>query len=281
MGQMSTRPTPKPIHRSNLRMALGRTYFRFKRWLTWHKPGQNWAWERTSLADHPHVLFQHQTPLLRKLKDVEMVLQQNKVANLAIATRRLDGIRLRPGETLSYWRLIGNPAARHGFLPGLVLHNGQTKAEVGGGLCQLSNLIYWMTLHTPLSVVERWRHNYDVFPDSGRTLPFGSGATCSYNYVDLQVRNETEQSFQLHVYLTETHLVGEWRSDQPHHRRYQVYEAHHEITGEPWGGFTRHNLLKRRVFSEALEQVDDQYITENHAIMMYEPFLQAPPPTQS
>ena len=72
---------------------------------------------------------------------------------------------------------------------GMVLHNGGFKPGVGGGLCQLSNLIYWMTLHTPLTVVERWRHSYDVFPDAERTQPFGSGATVAYNHIDLQIRN--------------------------------------------------------------------------------------------
>ncbi|MCK9911052.1 VanW family protein, partial [Microbacteriaceae bacterium K1510] len=86
---------------------------------------------------------------------------------------------------------------------------------VGGGLCQLSNLIYWMTLHTPLTVTERYRHSYDVFPDAERTLPFGSGATCYYNYLDLQISNLTEQPFQLQIALTESHLAGEWRANLP------------------------------------------------------------------
>ena len=59
----------------------------------------------------------------------------------------------------------------------------------GGRPVQMTNLLYWMTLHTPLTVTERWRHGYDVFPDSNRTQPFGSGATCFYNYMDLMVRN--------------------------------------------------------------------------------------------
>jgi vancomycin resistance protein VanW len=72
-----------------------------------------------------------------------------------------------------------------------------------------------MTLHTPLTVVERWRHNYDVFPDADRTQPFGSGATVFFNYIDLQVRNDTNQTFYLRLWLTDTHLCGEWRSDRP------------------------------------------------------------------
>lgn len=79
----------------------------------------------------------------------------------------------------------------------------------------------------------------------------------------------------LHVYLTDTHLVGEWRSNSPLLYHFQVYEAAHEIISEPWGGYTRHNVLRRRLFNEANEQVDDQFITENHAIMMYEPLLES------
>ena len=44
----------------------------------------------------------HHTPLLRKLKDVEMQYQHNKITNLKLAVARLDGIVVQPGETLSY-----------------------------------------------------------------------------------------------------------------------------------------------------------------------------------
>ncbi|MEI3305467.1 MAG: VanW family protein [Dysosmobacter sp.] len=54
-----------------------------------------------------------------------------------------------------------------------------------------------MTLHTPLTVVERYRHSHDVFPDANRTQPFGSGATCAYPHRDLMIRNDTQQPFQL------------------------------------------------------------------------------------
>ncbi len=158
----------------------------------------------------------------------------------------------------------------------MVLFYGNVKNGTGGGLCQLSNLIYWMTLHTPLTVTERHRHSYDVFPDSNRTQPFGSGATCAYNYLDLQIKNETTNTYQLVVYLTNTHLVGEWRSDTPAIRKYEVYEKEHSITHEYWGSYVRHNKIHRKVFNMNNEQIDDEYITENHATMMYEPFLEQP-----
>ena len=158
----------------------------------------------------------------------------------------------------------------------MVLHYGKVTVGVGGGLCQLSNLIYWMTLHTPLTVTERYRHSYDVFPDSNRSQPFGSGATCYYNYLDLQIKNETENTYQLTLRLTDTHLVGEWRSDSQPIQKYEVYEADHQMNMEYWGGYVRQNRIHRKVLNLDGQVVKDEYVTENRAIMMYEPFLQAP-----
>ena len=94
-------------------------------------------------------------------------------------TRERSGEELPWGQTehaTPYWRCIGNPCRRRGFVEGLVLRGGRVCSGVGGGLCQMSNLICWMALHTPLTVVVRHHHGYDVFPDAGRTQPFGSGA---------------------------------------------------------------------------------------------------------
>lgn len=58
------------------------------------------------------------------------------------------------------------------------------------------------------SVVERYRHSYDVFRDCGRTRPFGSGATCVYPYRDLMIRNDTQTTFRLHVCVGDEFLEG-------------------------------------------------------------------------
>ena len=190
--------TPRPLKRSRLRLWCGRLWYTFLRYGTWYFGGLRFA-RKASAPGCPHLHFRHRTPLLRKLKDVDMQYQYNKITNLRLAAAHLDGVVLRPGETFSYWRLIGRPTRRKGYLDGIVLFCGTFRPGVGGGLCQLSNLIFWMTLHTPLTVVERYRHSYDVFPDSGRTQPFGSGATCVYPYRDLMIRNDTQTTLRLLV----------------------------------------------------------------------------------
>jgi len=243
-----------------------------KRYLSWTFGHFKFAKQRLKVNLECNC-FTHHTPLIRKLKDVDMYLQINKIQNLKIAVKKLNKVVIYPGETLSFWKIIGKTSRWKGYKKGMVLFNGKLRAGVGGGLCQLSNLIYWMTLHTPLTVTERHRHSYDVFPDSGRTQPFGSGATCSYNYLDLMIRNDTEQPFQLYVEVNDHDLMGCWKSDRPVPYQYEIYEKDHRMDFEYWGGYSRHNILFRKVFDGNNQLIKDEYVVENHALMMYQPFL--------
>ncbi len=261
-----------PIPRSWLRLRLGKAYYAGKRYLLWCSPQYHWASQRQSVS-LPYIQTSHATPLYRHLRGEEMELQKNKVVNLQLAAARLNGVVLRPGETFSYWRLIGKPSRKKGYREGMVLFLGRIGSDVGGGLCQLSNLIFWMTLHTPLTVVERYRHSHDVFPDSNRTQPFGSGATCAYPHRDLMIRNDTDQSYQLCVRVGETHLEGEWRAEAPQKFQYEILERNARMDQASWGGYIRHNELFRRVFDLDGTLLREEFLFANDAIMMYSPLL--------
>ncbi|MDF2535857.1 MAG: vancomycin B-type resistance protein [Bacillales bacterium] len=262
----------KPKKRSKIRAISGRVFYKTKRYFDWYVTTKKYVktFEGNKL---PNQVFYHQTILLRKLRDVDMQLQHNKITNLKLAVKKINGILIKPGETFSYWKLIGNPNRRNGYVDGMVLFNGTYKTDVGGGLCQLSNLIYWMALHTPLTVTERYRHSYDVFPDSNRTQPFGSGATCAYNFLDLQIKNETNETYQLNLNVGKEYLEGEFRATTGLKITYEVYQKDHVITPTYWGGYVRSNSIYRKRFDSRGNQLDDEIVTENHAIMMYEPLL--------
>lgn len=261
-----------PIHRSWLRLRMGKAYYTGKRYLLWCSPKFRWAKNRSQVL-LPNVQFRHATPLMRQLRGEDLELQHNKITNLRLAVDRLDGIVLAPGETFSYWKLIGKPSRRNGYLEGMVLFLGQIGSDVGGGLCQLSNLIFWMTLHTPLTVVERYRHSHDVFPDANRTQPFGSGATCAYPHRDLMIRNDTQQPFQLCLRVGQTHLEGVWRAMTPPEYRYQIVERNARMEQAFWGGYVRHNELFRQIFTPDGKLVREECLFANDAIMMYNPLL--------
>lgn len=272
MVDPKNRQLQPPIPRSWLRLRLGKAYYAGKRYLLWCSPQYHWASQRQSVS-LPYIQTSHATPLYRHLRGEEMELQKNKVVNLQLAAARLNGVVLRPGETFSYWHLIGKPSRKKGYREGMVLFLGRIGSDVGGGLCQLSNLIFWMTLHTPLTVVERYRHSHDVFPDSNRTQPFGSGATCAYPHRDLMIRNDTDQSYQLCVRVGETHLEGEWRAEAPQKFQYEILERNARMDQASWGGYIRHNELFRRVFDLDGTLLREEFLFANDAIMMYSPLL--------
>ena len=265
----------KPINRSKLRLFCGQIFYTTKKYYQWLFDGKKYTKAIVNEV-YKNIIFTHKTPLFRKLKDVEMYLQHNKVENLKLAIKKLDGIVIMPGEYFSYWKLIGKPSYKKGYKDGVVLSpNGSFKDGVGGGLCQLSNLLYWITLHTELKVTERYRHSHDVFPDVNRTQPFGSGATCHFNYLDLEFKNETNIPYQLKLYITKEHLVGEWRATETCKYTYEVYEKEHSITPGYFGGYIRNNLIFRKIFNQLGDEVRDEYISENHAFMVYQPYLQS------
>ncbi|MBO6288010.1 MAG: VanW family protein, partial [Prevotella sp.] len=121
----------------------------------------------------PVLVYQHNSLIRRRLGNVDMVLQENKAANLALAVRHIDGLIIRPGETFSVWKRIGRTSRRKGYKEGLTIAKGQPSKGIGGGLCQLSNLIHWMVLHSELTITEHHHHDgLDLFPDFGRQIPF-------------------------------------------------------------------------------------------------------------
>jgi vancomycin resistance protein VanW len=263
----------KPKHRSRLRKVLGKEYFCVKQNMEWWFGSEKLAKLRKD-SHLDYLIKEHQSFLLRPLKDVDMQLQYNKVTNLKLAIAKIDGIIIQPGETFSLWQLVGRPTESKGYLEGMTLNNGRVQTGIGGGLCQLGNLIYWMTLHTPLTITKRWRHSYDVFPDVNRKIPFGSGATLSYNYIDLQIRNETSQPYQINLWLNKTHLNGNVCTSDAILSTYKVFEKNHRFELQWWGGYTRHNEIWRRVINRISNNESEEMLTANHAIMMYNPLIE-------
>ncbi|WP_444663766.1 VanW family protein [Cellulomonas sp. CW35] len=260
--------------RERARESLGPAVRRLRREWQWRQDGVRPRLDRVSADGFAHEVAAHRTPIFRELAGVDRRLQEGKAVNLTIAAGRLDGSALRPGQRMSFWRLVGRPSHRRGFRDGMVLRQGLVEEGVGGGMCQMTNLLYWMTVHTPLTVVERWRHTYDVFPDNGRTQPFGSGATCSWPVLDLQIENRTAATFRLSLTVERTHLVGAWTSDRVPLHTYEVYEAAHEMRNDLPGVFTRHNVLRRRVLDAEGTEVADELLAVNQGRLMYQPFLE-------
>jgi len=154
----------------------------------------------------PHQLFETSCPLYNKETGFDMVYQENKVFNLKLAAATLDNLVIRPQETFSFWKLVRYADRYTAYKEGLIVINGKLTTTLGGGMCQMSNLLFWMFIHTPLTILERHGHAVKDFPEPPSDAPLGVDATVLEGWLDLKVRNDTDSTFQnQHRFRSGTH----------------------------------------------------------------------------
>jgi vancomycin resistance protein VanW len=213
---------------------------------------------------------------MRTLGDVSQSLQRNKAVNLSLAVPRISGILIKPGQTFSFWFLAGKSSRRKGYLNGLIVTSKGVGEGIGGGMCQFTNLIHWMVLHSPLRVIERHHHALDLFPDISRQIPFGTGTSIFYNYLDYQFINDTDDTFQLLISVDDKYLCGELRCSREPDKSYHVYEAEHGFLRDR-GVLYRHNRIFRKTIDKRTGRLlSDELLADNTSRVCYgEEFIPA------
>jgi vancomycin resistance protein VanW len=206
------------------------------------------------------------------LGNADMLLQYNKVTNLRLAIKKLDGIIICPGETFSFCKLVGLATKGKGYLPGMLLCDGEATSGTAGGICQIANLIHWLVIHSPLTITERHHHTFDPFPDEGRVVPFGSGATIFYNYIDYQFKNITPYTFQIKLWISEKCLEGELLINQELDYAYHVYEKEHEFLKKGDLYYRKNEIWRNKIAKfEGGKLIETELLTKNFAEVKYIP----------
>ncbi len=219
----------------------------------------------------PCVISKHNSLIRRRLGNVDMRLQENKAVNLSIAAPKIDKVLIHPGETFSFWELVGKTSAKKGYREGLTISAGQTRPGIGGGMCQMTNLIHWMILHSDLEIVEHHHHDrYDLFPDFQRKIPFGTGTSIVYNYLDYRFMNPTDRTYQLIVYTTPEYLCGELRSDLPQRNKYHIKAENEFFSRENGIVYRNGEIYRLKVDGVTGEHIERTLIRKNHAQVLYD-----------
>lgn len=208
--------------------------------------------------------------LLRELHGVDMQLQKNKVKNLTIASKKLDGIVIYPGEIFSFWNIVGNPTRKKGYIEGLTISSGNLKTGIGGGLCQMANLIHYLVLHTPLEIVELHHHSDALFPDVKRRVPFGTGTSIVYKNLDYRFKNTSKYPIQLRVWLDETFLFGELRCDIDLDKTYRLVEEDHHFAKEDGIYYRNSNVYRIIKDKNTKKIIGKELILKNHSKVLYD-----------
>ncbi|MDE6342555.1 MAG: VanW family protein [Muribaculaceae bacterium] len=219
----------------------------------------------------PVVIYRHNSLIRRKLGNTQPALQENKAVNLSLAAPKVTGVIIRPGETFSFWRLVGKDSAAKGYREGLTISNGHPSSGIGGGLCQFTNLIHWMVLHSDLTITEHHHHDgLDLFPDFKRQIPFGTGTSIVYNYLDYRFRNDTDITYQLLTWTDGEYLRGELRADRQQPHSYHIHAEDEHFSKEDGIVFRNGIVMRDTIDKRTGECLASEIIRRNHARVMYD-----------
>lgn len=116
---------------------------------------------------------------------------EGKLANLRVAADRLNWVVLPPNAILSFWTAVGEPTESNGFQLGRSIRSDAVRADIGGGLCQISGLVYETGLRAGLEIIERQAHSQDLYTDATRFTALGLDATVVWGHRDVRLRNNT------------------------------------------------------------------------------------------
>jgi vancomycin resistance protein VanW len=132
---------------------------------------------------------------------------ENKVHNIKTASYKVETLIIRPNQVFSFWKIVGSPSKKNGYKKGRNIIKGKVSEEIGGGLCQLSSIIYFTALKANLEIIERHNHSVDIYKKDERFTPLGADATVVYGYKDLRIRNNYEFPIQFRFSYNENQII--------------------------------------------------------------------------
>lgn len=113
--------------------------------------------------------------------------QTNRVHNIRLLTRMLDGILIAPGQGFSFNETTGPRTKEKGFQIAGVIINGRLREDYGGGVCNVSTTIFNTAFLGGYPIVQRLPHYFYI-----SHYPPGRDATVSYGVQDFKFANDTE-----------------------------------------------------------------------------------------
>ena len=109
---------------------------------------------------------------------------KNRANNILLASEKIDGTIVMPGETFSYNKVVGNRTSSAGYKEAPIYVNGKVVDGIGGGICQVSSTLYNSVLLANLEIVSRRNHYFMT-----SYVPASLDATVSYGSIDFQFKN--------------------------------------------------------------------------------------------
>lgn len=154
-----------------------------------------------------------------------------KVANLQRGAELISESLVGSDEFWSFWHRLGEATEGNGFQKGRNIVGGNVELHLGGGLCQLSSLLYHLALLSELDIIERHPHSVDIYREEERFTPLGADATVVWGYKDLRLHNRHPFPVSIGCYVANGTIVGQIRSEHElAEHRVEFRRVEHSLT---------------------------------------------------
>ncbi len=120
----------------------------------------------------------------------------NRIHNVVLSLKKINGLRINPGEVFSFNGSVGPRTQAAGFKPApVIMPDKSMKDDWGGGVCQASSTVFNTAALAGMEIVERYHHSFPV-----SYLPAGMDATVVYGGADFKFRNSNGTPVFFHTY---------------------------------------------------------------------------------
>ena len=117
---------------------------------------------------------------------------KNRTTNLILASNKINGTVLMPGETFSYNKVVGERTIQAGYKEAPIYVSGRVEDGIGGGICQITTTLYNAVVYANLDIVERSNHQF---------VPSYAGpsrdATVVYGAIDFKFKNNKDYPIKI------------------------------------------------------------------------------------
>ncbi len=168
-------------------------------------------------AKLPHMSYERPTPIefnaAQEEKRFDHIVAEgtsvftgspdSRVHNIVIASSKIHGYVIQPGETFSFLDVLGPITHKAGYQASLVIWGDKTIWGIGGGVCQVSTTVFRAAFWAGLPIVERNQHSYRVGYYELDGSPPGFDATIYNPGLDLKFVNDSEHPILIQAHVDE------------------------------------------------------------------------------
>lgn len=135
--------------------------------------------------------------LIAQFKTSARSSSDNRLTNLRLATRTLNGMCIEPGEVFSFNGTLGPRTRAKGYKGAPALSSGSHSSSVGGGVCQVATTLFNAVARSGLEIVERSPHS---IPST--YVAIGLDATVNWPDLDFRFKNSSEYPIYISAKVT-------------------------------------------------------------------------------